>query len=199
MRWMLVIGAMMVGGAACGSGPAGDVSGRMDFPMSTFGGMSRISQRAPPDPAALPFDAFLPASAGAPMAVFVSEPGAYPKDVSEVVAEYDSSSPYGAFRIREEARPPQAGDADETQGMANFCQSPGASCTSTLIRLERDVPAALLYGPDGPTSVTWLERFGDTTYQLIVIGPDATLSPDTATRVAREVAAGFNPAAASTQ
>jgi hypothetical protein len=101
IRWLLVVGAMMVGGVGCGSAPAADVSGRMDFPMSTFGGMNRISQGALPDPAALPFDA--------------------------------------------------------------------------------------------------LERFGDTTYQLIVIGPDATLSPDTATRVAREAAAGFNPAAASTQ
>jgi hypothetical protein len=166
----------------------------MDFPMSSFGGMTQVSHRAAPDPLSLPFDVYLPQTADAPMAVFVSRPSFYPKGEAEVVAEYDSTSPYGAFRIREYARPPQAGDAAETRSESTFCETNGASCTSTLINLRPDLAAALLYGPDGPTSVTWLERFGDTTYQLIVIGPKDTLSPDTATRIAKEVAAGFSPA-----
>lgn len=83
----------------------------MDFPMSSFGGMTRVSHRAVPDPSALPFGVYLPPTADAPMAVFVSQPSAYPKGEAEVVAEYDSTSPYGAFRIREYARRPQAGDA----------------------------------------------------------------------------------------
>jgi hypothetical protein len=169
----------------------------MDFPMSSFGGMTRVSDHALPDPSALPFAVYLPQSAGSPMAVFVSQPSAYPKGEAEVVAEYDSSSPYGAFRVREYARSPQTGDATETLGESTFCQTDGASCTSTLIHLRPDVAAALLYGPNGPTSVSWLERFGDTTYRLIVIGPKDTLSPQTATRLAQEVAAGFDPAATS--
>jgi hypothetical protein len=197
VRPCLLIVAVIVVGAGCGSTPAGDVSGHMDFPMSSFGGMTRVSHRAVPDPSALPFGVYLPPTADAPMAVFVSEPSAYPKGEAEVVAEYDSTSPYGAFRIREYARRPQAGDAGETRSESTFCETNGASCTSTLIHLRPDVAAALLYGPDGPTSVTWLERFGDTTYQLIVIGPKDTLSPDTATRLAEEVAAGFDPTGAS--
>jgi hypothetical protein len=169
----------------------------MDFPMSSFGGMNRVSHRAVPDPSTLPFNVYLPKTAKAPMGVFVSQPSAYPKGESEVVAEYDSTSPYGAFRIREYARPPQAGDANGTRSQSTHCETNGASCTSTLIHLRPDLAAALLYGPNGPTSVTWLERFGDTTYQLIVIGPKDTLSPDTATKLAEEVAAGFNPTGGS--
>jgi hypothetical protein len=75
--------------------------------------------------------------------------------------------------------------------MSRFCDD--EDCTSTLIALGSRMQAALLYGPNGPTSVTWLERLGGRTYQLVVIGPGSTFSPSTATGIAREIASGFAP------
>ena len=58
---------------------------------------------------------------------------------------------------------------------------------------QHGIEGALLAGPDGPTSVTWLQG----PYELIVIGPARTLSPDTAVAIARNVAEKFAPTAAS--
>ena len=52
-----------------------------------------------------------------------------------------------------------------------------------------DIKGALLAGPNGPTSVTWLQ--GD--YKMIVIGPEKSFSADTSVALAREVATAFNP------
>jgi hypothetical protein len=192
MHRLILITALLVGAVGCGS-QAVDVSGHMDFPMTTFGGMDRVSSDAMPSAGSMPFSAFAPISAGAPMAVFVSKPAAYPKHHVEVVIEYDQSSPFGPFRVRESRRPPQPGDATGTQSEASFCQQEGGTCTSKLIQLRSGRPAALLYGPDGPTSVSWIERFGRYVYQFTVIGPRETFSPGTATAVADEVASGFDP------
>jgi hypothetical protein len=164
----------------------------MVFPMKSFDGMKEVSQGAMPTASALPFAAAFPAKAGTPMGVFVSIPADYSAGETEVVEEYDGSSPYGPFRVREERHP--AGELDQSfiNGIPSVCSS---SCTDArLVTLQPGIQGALLAGPDGPTSVTWLQG----SYELIVIGPPSTFSPDTAVAVAENVAAKFAPTAAAT-
>jgi hypothetical protein len=139
---------------------------KMVFPMKSFDGMNQVATNSFPDPADLPFNAAFPQSAKAPMGVFVSIPDDYPKDEEEVVAEYDSSSPYGAFRVREERTP--AGLLDQTfiEQIPKVCES---TCSDArLVDLGSGIEGALLAGPNGPTSVTWLQ---DSVYKMIVNRP----------------------------
>lgn len=191
MRRLIVIGLLAIGGSSSCGTTGGDVSGHIAFAVTTYGDMNRVSQNGLPDPSTLPFRAYAPVTAGSPVAVFVSKPGATPKGVVGVDFEYGPSSPYGAFRVREERRPPQPGDASQTRSMSRFCED--EDCTSKVIELGSGVQAALLYGPSGPTSTTWVERFGGRTYQVVVIGPKRTFSPGTALRIARQIASGFDP------
>ena len=169
----------------------------MAFPADRFDDERKVADHEMPNPADLPFAASLPGSAGVPQSVYVVKPDALPKDETQVRAEYGTSSPWGAFRVTEGSRPPLSGDMSEAESISHFCQdNGGATCTSELIHLSPTIAAGLLYGPDGPTSVTWVERFGDTTYRFVVMGPPRTFTPDIATRVSTEVAAGFAPAGA---
>jgi hypothetical protein len=163
---------------------------KMVFPMRSFSGMTKVASGAYAPVSALPFAADYPTSAGLPMGVFVSIPNAYPAGETEVVEEYDSSSTYRAFRVREEATP--AGSLD--QSFINQIPSICDTCTDArLVTLEPGVVGALLAGPNGPTSVTWLQG----SFKMIVIGPAVTFPADTAVAVAKEVATGFNPVAAA--
>jgi hypothetical protein len=159
---------------------------RMVFPMKTFSGMTEVAEDSFPDPSKLPFPAFFPKSAGAPMGVFVSIPSQYPVGDAEVVAEYDASSPYNAFRIREELRPKGSIASSYIDGLPQVC----ASCTDArTFSLQPSMEAALLAGPNGPTSVSWIQG----AFLMTVIGPADTFSPDSAIKVATEVSAGFDP------
>ena len=171
--------------------PSGDGE-PMAFPMRSFDGMKEVAQGTVPPASALPFAAAFPAHAGTPMGVFVSIPADYPAGETEIVEEYDGSSPYGAFRVREEKHP--AGELDQSflDGILSVCT---ASCTDhRLVKLQPGIEGALLAGPNGPTSVTWLQG----SYELIVIGPAHTFPPDTAVSIAKDVAAKFAPTAAAT-
>jgi hypothetical protein len=156
------------------------------FPMTSFDGMTRVATDSVPAPSDLPFNAAFPKSADVPMGVFVSIPADYPVGEDEVVAEYDASSPYGPFRVREEKTPKGLVDQSFIEGIPSICDS----CTDArLVDVTSDIKGALLAGPSGPTSVTWLQ--GD--YEMIVIGPEKSFSPDTSVALAREVATAFNP------
>jgi hypothetical protein len=158
----------------------------MQFPMKSFDGMTQVATDSIPDPSTLPFAAAFPKSADPPMGVFVSIPADYPEGEEEVVAEYDASSPYGAFRVREEKTPKGLVDQSFVEGIPSICDT----CTDArLVDVTSNIKGALLAGPNGPTSVTWLQ--GD--YTMIVIGPEGSFSPDTSIALAREVAAEFNP------
>ena len=110
----------------------------------------------------------------------------HPDGEEEVVAEYDASSPHGAFRVREEKTPKGLVDQSFIEWIPSICDT----CTEhRLVDVTSDINGALLAGPNGPTSVTWLQ--GD--YKLIVIGPEKSFSPDTSVALAREVATAFNP------
>jgi len=170
--------------------PGGDGES-MAFPMRSFDGMTEVAQRTIPPASALPFAAAFPADAGAPMGVFVSKPADYPAGETEIVEEYDSSSPYGPFRVRESKHPDGELDQSFINGIPSVC---AASCTDhRLVNLQPGIQGALLAGPDGPTSVTWLQG----PYELIVIGPASTFSPDTAVAISKDVAARFAPTAAN--
>jgi hypothetical protein len=148
--------------------------------------MTRVATDSVPAPSDLPFNAAFPKSADAPMGVFVSIPADYPVGENEVVAEYDASSPYGPFRVREEKTPKGLVDQSFIEGIPSICDS----CTDArLVDVTSDIKGALLAGPGGPTSVTWLQ--GD--YEMIVIGPEKSFSPDASVALAREVATAFNP------
>ena len=172
----------------------GSEGGEMVFPADRFDDERKVADHEVPNLADLPFAASFPESAGVPQSVYVVKPGSLPKDETQVRAEYGTSSPWGAFRVTEGSRPPLSGDMSEAESISHFCQDdPGATCTSELIHLSPTIVAGLLYGPDGPTSVTWVERFGDTAYRFVVMGPPSTFTPDIATRVSTEVATGFAP------
>jgi len=170
--------------------PGGDGEA-MAFPMKSFDGMKEVAHETMPAASALPFAAAFPDNAGTPMGVFVSNPAEYPAGETEIVEEYDGSSPYGPFRVRESKHPDGELDQSFIDGIPSVCP---ASCTDhRLVALQHGIEGALLAGPDGPTSVTWLQG----PYELIVIGPARTLSPDTAVAIARNVAEKFAPTAAS--
>jgi hypothetical protein len=193
--------------AACGSSTSGDVSvgGQtdpasapptidtvipsgegMEFPMKTFEGMTEVATDAFPSPSKLPYAVTFPSSAGAPMGVWVSNPDAYAPGDSEVVLEYDASSPYGAFRIRERQPPPGMHSPTFIQDIPKYC----TTCTDArLVDLGPSLQGALLAGAPGATSVTWLQ--GD--YEVVVIGPP-TFTVDQAISLARETAAGISKA-----
>jgi hypothetical protein len=160
------------------------------FPMKTFSGMSKVATGAYAPPSALPFAADYPKSAGAPMGVFVSIPANYPPRETEIVEEYDSSSTYGAFRVREKEVPAGSLDQSFINQIPSICST---ACNGSLVTLEPGVVAALLAGTNGPTSLTWLQG----QFEMIVIGPVDTFPADTAVAIAKEVAAGFNPTTAT--
>jgi hypothetical protein len=163
----------------------------MAFPVRSFDGMTEVSHGAVPAASSLPFDAAFPGGAGAPMGVFVSIPAAYPDGETEVVVEYGRSSPYGPFRVREQKHP--AGELDQSfiDGIPSVC---ARSCTDhRLVDLRSGIEGALLAGPYGPTSVTWLQG----SYELVVIGPGKTFSPETAVGIAKDVADRFAATAAA--
>jgi hypothetical protein len=164
-----------------------DAGEKMVFPMKSFDGMNQVATNSFPDPADLPFNAVFPQSAKTPMGVFVSIPDDYPKGEEEVVAEYDGASPYGAFRLREEKTPPGLVDQSFIEEIPKVCDT----CTDArLVDIGSGIQGALLAGPDGPTSVTWLQGV----YKMIVIGPPTdTFTTDAAIALAKEVAADFTP------
>jgi hypothetical protein len=115
------------------------------------------------------------------MAVWVSNADAYAPGDSEVVLEYDGSSPYGAFRIRERQPPKGAHSKTFIQDIPGNC----TTCTDArLIDLGSGVQGALLAGDPGPTSVTWLQG----PYEVIVIGPAESFSPEQAIALSHELA-----------
>jgi hypothetical protein len=100
-----------------------------------------------------------------------------------VDAEYDVSSPYGAFRLREERTPTGMLESDFVQSVSHFCNDggdgAGSGCTSTLIDIGSGQHGALLYGPNGDTSVTAVETFDGQDYKLIVMGPGGFIHSQT--------------------
>jgi hypothetical protein len=215
VRWIIPLLGLLVIGASCGErmgngapsggngsvpsvitvvpngGSAGD---GMVFPASQFDDERKVADHEMPRPSDLPFAASFPKSAGVPLSVYVVKPGSMPSGETQVRAEYDTSSPWGAFRVTEGSRPPLSSDPSEAESISRFCQDDGGNCTSKLVHLSPTIAAGLLYGPDGPTSVTWVERFDDTAYRFVVMGPSGAFTPDIAIRVSTEVAAGFTPA-----
>lgn len=211
LRGLVLAAAVVLAGSGCGQAVGGDASSpgagatggesvptiettfpnageKMVFPMKSIDGMNQVASNSFPDPADLPFNAAFPQSAKAPMGVFVSIPSDYPKDDEEVVAEYDGSSPYGAFRVREEKTPAGLVDQSFIEQIPKVCEK---SCTDArLVDLGSGIEGALLAGPNGPTSVTWLQ---DGVYEMIVIGPPDTFTTDAAVSLAKEVASEFNP------
>ena len=52
---------------------------------------------------------------------------------------------------------------------------------------------AILYGPNGDTSVTAVDALNGRDYTLIVMGPGASFTPDRAQAAMRDVVADFHP------
>lgn len=155
--------------------------------------MTVVARNRLPDAPALPFNASFPSSAGMPLVVFVYDPVQH---LAGVDAEYDSSSPYGAFRLREERR--RAGMVgDLVDSVSGFCNDggdgAGSGCTSAIVDLGSGVRGAILYGPNGDTSVTALDALNGRDYTLIVMGPGASFTPDRAQAAMRDVVADFHP------
>ena len=110
----------------------------MQFPMKSFDGMKRVAADSVPAPSDLPFNAAFPKSADAPMGVFVSIPADYPDGEEEVVAEYDASSPYGPFRVREEKTPKGLVDQSFIDQIPSICDT----CTDArLVDVTSDIKA----------------------------------------------------------
>jgi hypothetical protein len=206
----LLLGALLAAG--CGSTMSGDGSGPVGpsvpsvvtigpgdtepgdgIPMRSASDMTVVSRDRLPDASALPFNASFPGSAGTPLVVFVYDPVEH---LTGVDAEYDASSPYGAFRLREERR--RAGMAgDLVNSVSGFCNdggdAAGSGCTSAIVDVGSGLRGAILYGPNGDTSVTTVDTLNDRDYTLIVMGPRATFTPDRAQAAMRDVVAHFDP------
>jgi hypothetical protein len=171
--------------------PNGNPDEAMRFPEKSFEGMQEVVKGATPTASQLPFAAAFPSSAGTPMGVFTTIPADTPAEHSAVIEEFDASSPYGPFRVSEEKHP--AGELDQSfiNQIPSVCSS---TCTDArLVSIQPGVEGALLAGPDGPTSITWLQG----SYEMIVIGPPGTFTPQTAVSIAKQVAAKFAPTAAA--
>jgi hypothetical protein len=168
------------------------------YPMRWASDLNVVARNAVPDPSLLPFNAAFPKSAGTPLVVFISDPATSDAVHSYLVdAEYDVSSPYGAFRLREERTPVGMLESDFVQSASHFCNDggdgAGSGCTSTLIDIGSGQQGALLYGPNGDTSVTAVDSLDGQDYKLIVMGPGGSFTPDRAEAVIREVIAQFQP------
>jgi hypothetical protein len=148
------------------------------FSARNLDGFTAVVRNAFPGPGAhLPFGLVVPAIARVPAAVFVANPDALPPTV---IVQYPSKSPFGAFWIRED-NPPGV-DQSTIAELAAQC----ISCTEhALVQIAPGITAALLAGPYGPTSVTWLEKG----LHLVVIGPPQSFSTERAIAVARATAA----------
>ena len=140
----LVLGASLA--SACGSAAIGDGSSPGDtepgngYPMRSASDMTAVARNELPAASALPFEASFPRSAGKPLVVFVYDPV---QPLAGVDAEYDASSPYGAFRLREERTPAGVLERDFVRSLSGFCSDggdgAGSGCTSALV----DVGAGL--------------------------------------------------------
>ena len=126
--------------------------------------------------------------------MFVYDPAQH---LAGVDAEYDASSPYGAFRLREERTRVGLLERDFVQSLSGFCNdggdAAGSGCTSRLVDIGSGLQGAVLYGPNGDTSVTAVDTLGGQDYKLIVMGPAATFTPDRAEAAMRDVVAHFHP------
>jgi hypothetical protein len=211
---VLVLGASFA--AACGSassgdgsqpagpvGPSvpsvvavspGDTEPGNGYPMRHASDMTVVARNELPEASTLPFDVSFPRSAGKPLIVFVYNSN---QPYAGVDAEYDASSPYGAFRLREERTPVGALERDFVQSLAGFCDDggdgAGSGCTSALVDVGAGHRGAILYGSPGDTSVTAVETLDGQDYKLIVMGPGATFTPDRAEAAMRDVVARFRP------
>lgn len=139
--------------------------------MLSASDMTVVARNELPDVSALPFDASFPSSAEKPLVVFVYDPVQH---LAGVDAEYDSKSPYGAFRLREE-RNRVGVIGDLVQSVSGFCNDggdgAGSGCTSALVDVGSGLRGAILYGPNGDTSVTAVDTVDGQDYTLIVMGP----------------------------
>lgn len=211
---LTVICANGCGSSAAGEGsqpaapPGGSVPGIIvapgdrepgdGYPMRSASDLNVVARNAVPAPSLLPFNAAFPHSAGLPLVVFISDPATSEAVHSYLVdAEYDASSPYGAFRLREERTPTGMLESDFVQSVSGFCNDDGdgagSGCTSTLIDIGSGRHGALLYGPNGDTSVTAVETLDGQDYKLIVMGPGGSFTPERAEAVIREVVDRFQP------
>jgi hypothetical protein len=168
------------------------------YPMRSASDLNVVARNAVPDPSLLPFTATFPKSAGEPLVVFISDPAVSDAVHTDLVdAEYDVSSPYGAFRLREERTPSGVLESDFVQSISEFCtdggDGAGSGCTSTLVDIGAGRQGALLYGPGGDTSITAVETYDGRDYQLIVMGPGGSFTPSRAEAVMRDVIAQFRP------
>jgi hypothetical protein len=159
--------------------PPIDPAPPIQFSATNLDGFTAVVRHALPGPGAhLPYRLALPAVAHTPAAVFVSNPDTLPKP--RVIAQYPSSSPFGTFWIQQDNPP----DVDQS-----FIESVAANCISCddhrLVQVAPGIEGALLAGPYGPTSVTWLENG----LLFVVIGPQETFSSKLAIAIARATAA----------
>jgi hypothetical protein len=218
LRGLAILAAICASG--CGSGAAGDGSQPASpagqsvpgiitvapgdrepgdgFPMRSASDLDVVARNGVPAASLLPFNATFPQSAGQPLVVFISDPATSDAVQSYLVdAEYDVSSPYGAFRLREERTPDGMLESDFVQSLSRFCtdggDGAGSGCTSTLIDIGSGRQGALLYGPNGDTSVTAVETLEGQDYKLIVMGPGGSFTPERAEAVIREVMDQFQP------
>ncbi len=146
-------------------------------------GMKTVAVDKRPSPATLPFPAAVPADAGTPSYVFVSDPAHSPADQPVVTLQYGQSSPFGVLRVVEEKGPPGVVDQSFIRELSSVC----TDCTDNRpVAVTPAIQGALMAGPPA-TSVTFLVG----RYQVVVIGPAATFGTDHAVAVASEVANGL--------
>jgi hypothetical protein len=157
-----------------------------DWGATSFDGMSRVATNAPPTAATLPFAAVVPASAGTPAAVYISHPQHTASGWSIVTLTYNSSSPYGVFRVIEEKYPPGTVEPSYAQQIAAAC----TACSSALLVSIGSDQAAVLVTPD----VSGVAFLDGGTFEVKVMGPPATFSPAAAIRVATQIAQGLTTA-----
>jgi hypothetical protein len=187
-----------VEGSVSGIESTVDVGDRNDedpIPMTSAPDLNVVSRDSTPDGSTqLPFAATFPVSAGNPLVVFVTDPKIYdPSELAVVDAEYDSASPYGPFRLREERTPDGILGTTFLQDLSHFCD--GQSCTSYVVSITPGVPGVLLAQDGAPTSITWVASFGHDNYKLVVMGPGDTFTRDSAVALASEIAKQFSPLA----
>src|ERR1700748_2737984 len=99
----------------------GDTEPGDGIPMRSANDMTVVARNELPVVSDLPFEAAFPSSAGTPLVVFVYDPVQH---LAGVDAEYDASSRYGAFRLREE-RHPVGVIGDLVKSVSGFCSDGG--------------------------------------------------------------------------
>lgn len=169
--------------AGCGQVAPPTAAEPLHWSATHMDGMKTVAIGRKPARAAMPFPAGVPADAGTPSYVFVSEPLHWPAHQSAVVIQYDRSSPLGVLRVFEEKMPSGVVHQSFIKELGSVCKD----CTDNrVLAVTPGIQGALMAGPPA-TSVTFLVG----PYKVVVMGPAATLTTAHAVAVAGEVARGL--------